>query len=72
MERITRIKNYLDYLDKVDNYLEFEVAYVVKCFEDYTDKEITDDIIEKVYNYLQDLDEPYNEDFVNDIIEILN
>ena len=67
----SRIKRYLEYLDNVENSLEFEVAYIIKQFEDYTDEEITNEKIKKVYEYLSDTEEIFTNDLVIDIIKIL-
>lgn len=67
----SRIKEHLKYLDNVENSLEFETAYIIKQFEDYTDEEITDEKIKKVYDYLSNVEEIFTNDLIVDIIKIL-
>ena len=70
-----KVKDFYKQLDNIQdsgNFLNFEIAWLIKNFENYTDNDITDEIIEKVYDFLEYLDELFDEYVVNSMIKILN
>lgn len=64
MVNIEKVKDFMKYLDKVqkdNDFLNFEIAWLIKNFEDYTENEITDDIIKNVYDYLEYIAEIFDD-----------
>lgn len=70
-----KVKEILKTLDKIadnGNYRDFEVAYLLKEFEDFTEKttdEITEEDVEKVNDLIDFRDEIIDEGLKYDIVD---
>lgn len=71
-EKVKEILKTLDEIADNGNYRDFEVAYLLKEFEDFTEKstdEITEEDVEKVNNLIDFRDDIVDEGLKYDIVD---